>query len=121
MSFRTRKIPGKMLGLGTFVNTDDDARRRIVTYGTHTWTAASTRHRFTQGQTKVATFDAILLSFGINKALASASVDFKIGTATGGTVHIRLIPSTSAANTNNQTLTLHYWMVGTPDPNRIVL
>jgi len=121
MSIRSRKIPGKQLGLGAFANTDIDAKRRVITYGTHTWTAGSTTHKFTQGQTRIADIDCVLLSVCVGAAKASASVDFKIGTATGGTVKIRLIPNTAAANTNNHTLILHYWIAGTPDPNRIII
>jgi hypothetical protein len=121
MSLRSIRIPGKQLGLGTFVNSDVDAKPRVVTFGTHTWTAGSTSHKFTQGQTRVGDMDCCLLSWCVNDSLASASVDFKTATATGGTINIRLIPNTSAANTNNQTITLHYWIVGTPDPNRVIL
>jgi orotate phosphoribosyltransferase len=121
MSVRSKIIPGQRLGLGTYVNTDVDAKQRVITFGTHTWTSGSTTHKFTQGQTRIDTIDCVLHSWSINKALASASVDFKIGTATGGTVKIRLITNTTAANDNAQTLTYHYWIVGTPDPNRLVV
>lgn len=121
MSLRSQKIPGVRLGLGTFINTDIDAKKRIVTFGTFTWTAGSTSHKFTQGQTRIADISCWLHSWSINKALASASVDFKIATATGGTIKIRLIPNTSAKNTNNQTITYHYWAVGTPDPARMIV
>ena len=122
MSIRSTKIPGKRLGLGTFVDGNIDAKKRVITYGIFTWTAGSTIHKFTQGQTRIAEFDAIILTHNIQDALASASVDFKIATATGGTVKIRLIPNTAGkANTNNQTIKLHYWMAGTPDPQRLIV
>jgi hypothetical protein len=122
MSIRSTRIPGKRLGLGSFINSDIDAKRRVITFGIHTWTAGSVIHKFTQGQTRIAEIDTILLSYNPQAALASASIDFKIGTATGGTVKIRLIPNTSlAANTNKQTILLHYWMVGTPDPQRMIV
>lgn len=122
MSIRSIKIPGARLGLGTYINSDIDAKRRVVTFGIHTWTAGSTTHKFTQGQTRIAEIDTILLSYGPGDSLASASIDFKIGTATGGTVKIRLIPNIAgAANDNNQTISLHYWIVGTPDPQRMIV
>jgi len=121
MSVRSLKIPGTRLGLGTYVNTDIDAKRRVVTFGIHTWTAGSTTHKFTQGQTRIADIDCVLLSYQLG-ALASGSVDFKIATATGGTVKIRLIPNIAGeTNTNNQTIELHYWIAGTPDPDRIII
>jgi len=121
MSIRSLKIPGKQLGLGTYVNTDIDAHKRVVTYGVHTWTAASVTHVFTQGQTRMATIGCVLTSVCVGAAKASASVDFKIGTIAGGTVRIRLVPSTAVANTNNHTLKLHYWIAGTPDPQRLIV
>lgn len=109
------------LGLGTFISNDVDAKRQVIYHGLHTWTAASVLHTFTQGQTKMATINAILLTKSIYQALASASVWFHAGTISGGTVTIRLKPKTAAANTNAQELGLHYWISGTPDPNRIVV
>jgi len=123
MSIRSLKIPGKQLGLGTYINTDIDAHKRVVTYGVHTWTAASVTHLFTQGQTRMATVECVLTSVCIGAALASASVDFKIGTIAGGTVRIRLIPNEGGAvvHTNTQDLILHYWIAGTPDPQRLIV
>jgi len=121
MSLRSLKIPGQRLGLGCFANTDVDAKKRLVLFGFHTWTAGSTSHAFTQGQTRMAEIESVILSKGIYAALASASVVFSHSTLTNGTVTIRLKPKEAATNTNKQALGLHYWIVGTPDPNRVIL
>ena len=121
MSLRTLRIPGMKLGLGSIISNDVDDKRQVIYHGLHVWSAASVSHQFTQGQTKMATINAILLTKSIYAAKASASVWFHSGTISGGTVTIRLKPKAAGANTNNSALGLHYWISGTPDPNRIVI
>jgi hypothetical protein len=121
MSHRSRKLPGSKLGLGTFINNDLDAKRRIVYFGNEDLSAASVEYAFTQGQTRMATVEAVLTSYGLYAALASASVVIGNSTLTNGTVTIRVKPKAAAVNTLNNDFTLHWWIVGTPDPNRIVI
>jgi hypothetical protein len=122
MSLRSLRIPGEKLGIGTFVNNDIDAKRNIVYFGKHTWTAGSTSHAFTQGVTRMATVKSVITSYSILAgAKASGSVCFSNSTLTNGTVTIRLRPKLSAANTNVQNLVLHYWIAGTVDPERIIV
>jgi hypothetical protein len=119
MSVRSKRIPGLKLGLGTFVNSDIDAKQRVVYYGLHAVGVADVSHQFTQGQTRMATIECIILTPSIYAAKASGSVMYYNGTISGGTVTIRLKPKTAAANTNNNLGGVHFWMVGTPDVNRI--
>ena len=122
MSLRSLKIPGDKLGIGTFVNNDCDAKRRLVLFGKHVWTAGSTSHAFTQGATRMGTVSAVLTSYSILAgAKASASVTFANSTLTNGTVTVRRKPKAAAADTCKQNLVLHYWIVGTPDPARIIV
>ncbi len=121
MSLRSLRIPGLRLGLGSFVNQDLDARRRIVYFGNIALGAATVAQVFTQGQTGMATVECVLTSRGFFNALASASIVLGNSTLTNGTVTIRKKPKAAAANTGKLAYTLHYWMVGTPDPQRIVI
>lgn len=121
MSLRSLKIPGARLGAGTFVNSDIDGKRNLVYFGTRAWTAGTTAHAFTQGVTRMDVVKAVITSYSVMKALASASVVFSNSTLTNGTVYVRLKPKAAAANSNKQNLTLHYWIVGTPDPARIII
>ncbi len=103
------------------MNNDMDAKKTLIYHGLRTWTAGSTSHQFTQGVTKMATIESVLLTKSVYAALASASVAFKVGTISGGTVTIRLVPLSSAANSNNTALGLHFAFYGAPDRNRIVV
>jgi hypothetical protein len=119
---RSLRFPGQKLGLGTFVNSDIDANRKVIYFGIRAWTAATVKHNFTQGATRMATIETVLLTPAPFVALASASIQFKVGTIGGGTVMIRLIPAGAGlANTNNHTIAVHYWMIGTPDVNRLIV
>jgi hypothetical protein len=117
MSLRSLRIPGKRLGLGTFVNSDIDSKRRIVLFGNSVWTAANASRLFTQAVTRMATVKAVLTSYSVFDALGSGSFVFGNSTLTNGTVYIRCKPKTDAANTANNAGAIHYWIVGTPDLN----
>jgi hypothetical protein len=122
MSIRTQRYPGAKLGLGNFVNSDIDAKQRVVYFGTRAWTAATVKHNFTQGATRMATIECVQLAGAQLIAKASASLEYKVGTISGGTVMIRHTLFTSGAATGlKQTVLLHYWMVGTPDVNRLIV
>ncbi len=121
MSLRSLRIPGRRLGLGSFVNSDIDSKRRIVLFGNTVWTAGQEDRTFTQGVTRMATVKAVLTSYSVMLALGSGSFVFGNSTLTNGTVIIRCKPKAAAGNTATQAAVLHYWIVGTPDPQRIII
>ena len=122
MSLRSLKYPGQKLGLGTFISNDIDGKRKLVYFGTIVFAAADNDIVFTQGQTRMATLEAVLLSYSILSApQGSASFSWGNSTLTNGTVTLRNKPKLAAVNTANTAGQLHYWMVGSPDPQRIVV
>jgi len=121
MSLRSLKIPGTRLGLGTFVSNDIDGKRKIVYFGKITAVTTDYDLLFTQGQTRMATIEAVMLSYSAFDALASGSIVWGNSTLTNGTVTLRMKPKTAAGNTCELAGAVHYWMVGSPDPNRIVV
>ena len=121
MSLRSLKYPGEKLGLGTFISNDIDGKRKLVFFGTIVFAAADNDIVFTQGQTRMATLEAVLLSYSVFSALGSASFSWGNSTLTNGTVTLRNKPKSAAANTANTAGELHYWMIGSPDPQRIVV
>lgn len=122
MSIRTQRIPGLRLGLGTFISNDVDGKRKVIYFGTVSATAKDLDIVFTQGHTKMATITMVLVNYSqLATSAGSASVDWKVGTIAGGTVTVRRIPNTSAACAHDHACQLHFWMAGTPDPNRIVI
>jgi hypothetical protein len=121
MSIRSLKIPGERLGLGTFVNSDIDQERLVVYHGEAALTAGNHNRTLTQGQTKMATIKAALIGRNYTKAIASASVNYTWGTISGGTINMHVRGYASAAATNATATKWSYWIVGTPDPNRIVI
>jgi len=116
------KIPGKQLGLGTFVNSDVDAKRKIVYHGVVTWTAANYDRTLTQGVTKMATIESVIIGRDNIDAKGSASTFFSVGTISNGTVkfHLRDYVSLGAA-TNVRAVKMSFWIVGSPDPQRIIV
>ncbi len=122
MSLRSLRIPGSRLGMGTFINGDVDAKRKIVYFGKITAAGADYDLVFTQGQTRMATIEAVLLSYSAFDALASASIVWANSTLTGGSVTLRMKPKiVGVGNTAKLAGAVHYWMVGSPDPQRIVV
>lgn len=121
MSLRSLRIPGKRLGLGTFINTDIDSKRKLVLFGNSVWTAGNESRLFTQGVTRMATIDAVLTGYSVFDAVGSASFVFSNSTLTNGTVYIRVKPKLAAANTGNTAGAIHYWIVGSADLNRIIV
>lgn len=124
MSIRTQRIPGLRLGLGTFINNDVDGKRKVIYFGTVSATATDYDIAFTQGQTKMATITMVLVNYSqLATSAGSASVDWKVGTISGGTVTVRRFGNANAAafHTHDHACQLHFWMAGSPDPNRIVV
>ena len=121
MSLRSLKIPGAQLGLGTFVSNDIDGKRKLVYFGNIAAVSADYDLAFTQGQTRMATIESVVLSYSAFDALASGSIVWANSTLTNGTVTLRMKPKTAAGNTAKLAGAVHYWMVGSPDPNRIVV
>jgi len=116
------RIPGQVLGLGTFVNSDIDAKRKVIYYGVMTWTAGDYDRTFTQGQTKMATIECVILGRQSIGASGSASLFFSVGTISNGTVKVHnRDQTTGGACTNKNTVKMSFWMVGSPDPNRIIV
>ena len=109
------------MGLGTFISNDIDGKRKLVYFGKTAVTTADYDIVFTQGQTRMATIEAVVTSYSIFTALGSASFSWGNSTLTNGTVTLRCKPKTAAANTAEAVGAIHYWMVGAPDPNRIVV
>ena len=123
MSLRTLRIPGMKLGLGTFINNDVDAKRRVIwALGATVWATTAETVQFTQGQTKMATVECVIANTSGFHDEGSASLGaIKIATISGGTVTLRGIMWGAGDYTDVHEKKLHFWMVGTPDPNRIVI
>jgi len=121
MSLRSLRIPSKRLGLGTFVNSDVDAKRMIIYAGNFNFTAGNHNRTFTQQVTRMADVTAALVSAGNVDDKGSASLNYTVSTIDGGTIIFHVRPWTAAASTNNRATELSFWIVGTPDPNRVIL
>jgi len=121
MSIRSMRIPGMMLGLGTFVNSDIDAKRKVIYHGEMTWTGGNYDRTFTQGQTKMATIQCVILGRNFLDDKSSGSCHFTITSISGGTIIVATRNYVSAAATNKRDVKMSFWMVGSPDPNRIIV
>lgn len=121
MSLRSLKIPGVRLGLGTFVNSDIDQERLVVYFGEDTLTAGNHNRTLTQGATRMATIKVALIGRNSVAASGSASLNYTWGTIDGGTINMHVRPYASAASTNKNATKFSYWIVGTPDPNRVII
>jgi hypothetical protein len=122
MSLRSLKIPGAQLGLGTFVNSDIDAHRKLIYHGEIAWTAANLNRTLTQGQTRMATIECVIIGRESGGASGSGSLFFTVGTISNGTVVIHnRDQTTGAGNTNKNAVTSSFWIVGSPDPQRIIV
>jgi hypothetical protein len=119
---RTMKFPGKMLGLGTFINSDLDAKRRVVYFTEMAWTGGNYDRTMTQAVTRMATIECVIIGRNQADDKGSASTLYSVGTLSNGTVkfHNRCFVS-GAACTNKRATKMSIWMVGTPDPQRIVI
>lgn len=121
MSIRSQRIPGMRLGLGTFINSDLDAKRMIIYHGEFAFTADNDNRSFTQGQTRMGTIKCVILGRNHVTDKGSASLNYHVGTITGGTVTIHRAPYQNAADVQKRAPKCSYWMVGSPDPNRIIV
>lgn len=122
MSIRSTKIPGVELGLGTFVNSDIDAHRKLIYHGEIEWTAANLNRTLTQGQTRMATIECAIIGRQAADAISSGSMFFTVGTLTNGTIIFRNRDQTTGGGATNKTAVISsFWIVGSPDPQRIIV
>jgi hypothetical protein len=122
MSLRSLRIPGKRLGLGTFVNSDVDAKRMIVYTSNFNFTIGNHNRTMTQGVTRMAEIQCALIGAGNVDDKGSASLNYTLSTVDGGTIIVHVRPwNASAASSNNRATECSFWIVGTPDPNRVIL
>jgi hypothetical protein len=93
----------------------------IVYHGEFAFTADNHNRTFTQGQTRMGTIKCVILGRNHVDDKGSGSLNYVVGDITGGTVQITILPYVSAANTQKRAPKCSYWMVGSPDPNRIIV